>query len=110
MPNIFLSYARVDKDFALKLAHDLKSAGTSLWIDQLDISPGALWDDAIEQALQASQSLLVILSPASVASQNVMDEVGFALEHKRRILPVVYRGCEVPFRLKRLQSRSEEHT
>jgi TIR domain-containing protein len=103
MPNIFLSYARVDKDFALKLAHDLRSAGTSLWVDELDISPGARWDNAVEDALRTSQSLLVILSPASVASQNVMDEVAFALEHKRRIFPVVYRVCEVPFRLKRFQ-------
>jgi hypothetical protein len=47
--------------------------------------------------------MLVILSPASVASTNVMDEVSFALEEKRTVIPVLYRDCKIPFRLRRLQ-------
>jgi hypothetical protein len=39
----------------------------------------------------------------STASQNVMDEVSFAIEKNNRILPVLYRNCDIPFRLKRLQ-------
>ena len=39
----------------------------------------------------------------STASQNVMDEVSFAIERNKRILPILYRNCDIPFRLKRLQ-------
>ncbi|NIV92430.1 hypothetical protein GWN42_06400 [candidate division KSB1 bacterium] len=46
---------------------------------------------------------MVILSPTSVASENVMDEVGFALEEKKRIFPVLYRRCKIPFRIRRIQ-------
>ena len=82
---IFCSYSRVDTGFVLKLANDLRSAGVSLWIDQLDIPPGARWDSAVENALMASSCLLVVLSSASVVSQNVMDEVAFALENQKKI-------------------------
>ena len=44
-----------------------------------------------------------MLSPQSVASQNVLDEVGFALARKKRIVPVLFKDCDIPFRLARLQ-------
>jgi hypothetical protein len=46
---------------------------------------------------------MVILSPAAVQSTNVMDEVSFALEEGKTILPVKHRDCKIPFRLRRLQ-------
>jgi hypothetical protein len=33
----FLSYSREDSDFALRLADDLKAAGTNVWLNQLEI-------------------------------------------------------------------------
>src|SRR5215211_7534113 len=100
---IFISYSREDAEFALKLAKDLRSSGIKLWLDQLDIPPGERWDRAVEEALKACPCLLVILSPAAVVSHNVMDEVSFGLGENKKILPVRYRDCEIPFRLKRLQ-------
>jgi hypothetical protein len=100
---IFCSYSRVDTEFVLKLANDLRSAGVSLWIDQLDIPPGARWDSAVENALMASSCLLVVLSSASVVFQNVLDEVAFALENQKKIVPVLHSRCAIPFRLQRLQ-------
>ena len=102
-PKVFISYARVDAEFALRLAKDLRSAGINIWLDQLDITPGDRWDRAVEAALRDCPCFLIILSPASVASHNVMDEVSFGLEQNKRILPVRYQDCEVPFRMRRLQ-------
>jgi hypothetical protein len=50
---VFLSYARPDADFALRLASDLRVAGVDLWVDQLDIPKGAIWDLEVQRALQA---------------------------------------------------------
>jgi hypothetical protein len=36
----FLSYARDDSEFALKLANALRVAHANIWIDQLDIPAG----------------------------------------------------------------------
>jgi len=99
----FFSYSREDSDFAQKLAADLKSTGANVWMDQLDIEPGMRWDDAISKALERSPRVLVILSPASARSENVSDEVGFALSKQKHVIPVLYRDCDVPFRLARFQ-------
>ena len=79
-PTAFVSYAREDSAFALKLGADLKKAGAGVWIDQIDIEPGQEWDSAIEEAVEKSSSMLVILSPASVGSKNVRDGISFALK------------------------------
>jgi TonB family protein len=99
----FFSYCREDSEFALKLAEDLKVAGAHVWIDQLDIEPGTPWDRAVEEALNNAPRMLVVLSPVSVNSDNVRDEVSFALSRQKRVIPVLYRDCDVPFRLARLQ-------
>ena len=102
-PAAFFSYSREDKAFAQQLAADLKEAGANVWIDELDIEPGTRWDDAVDSALQNCPRMLVVLSPVSIKSDNVRDEVSFALSKQKRVIPVLYRECEVPFRLARLQ-------
>jgi hypothetical protein len=99
----FISYSRADSDFVIKLAQDLRQAGVSVWLDQIDISPGERWDKSVQNALKNCSSLLVVYSPNSVASDNVMDEVYYVLGEKRKVIPILYRACEVPFRLQRLQ-------
>jgi TIR domain-containing protein/uncharacterized protein DUF1566 len=103
MPALFFSYSRDDAEFVLRLADDLRAAGVDLWLDQQDIAPGERWDRAVEEALKSSGCLLVVLSPVSAASQNVLDEISYALDHGKRIVPVLYKDCDVPFRLRRLQ-------
>ena len=100
---IFFSYSRADSPFALTLAKDLREAGADIWIDQLDIPAGSHWDAAVEKALNGAAYVLVILTPSSTASTNVMDEVSFALESGKKIIPVLLEDCLPPFRLRRLQ-------
>jgi len=99
----FLSYSRANKDFAIKLAKELKSEGFHIWLDQLDIPAGARWDREVEKALKESEIFMIILTPASVDSENVLDEIGYAIDNRKRFLPVLLENCEVPFRLRRFQ-------
>ena len=99
----FISYSRKDKEFALKFARELKSAGYLVWLDQLDIPTGARWDDAVERALRECEIFLIILTTASISSENVKDEIGYAIDHGKRILPVLLEECEIPLRLRRFQ-------
>lgn len=99
----FISYSRKDKDFALELARALKSAGHLVWLDQLDIPTGARWDDEVERALRECHTFLVILTVASTTSENVKDEIGYAIDHRKRIIPVFLEECDIPLRLRRFQ-------
>lgn len=101
---IFFSYSRHDaSDFALKLATDLKKEGFKIWIDQQDIRAGSEWDIEIEKALETCDCLLFVESPKSVASTNVLNEVYYALEQNKRVIPVIINDSKTPFRLQRLQ-------
>lgn len=99
----FFSYSRDDSEFVMKLATDLKAAGGAVWLDQLDIRAGQHWDKTVEEALANCANILLVLSPSSVSSSNVMDEVSFALDEKKLIIPVLYRTCKIPLRLRRIQ-------
>ena len=102
-PAAFISYSRADSEFVMRLTADLKQAGASVWLDQVDIQPGERWDHVIEGALDVSPLMLVILSSNSVESMNVMDEVSFALEKQKTVIPIVIQDCSIPFRLRRIQ-------
>lgn len=103
MMKVFLSYSRNDSDFVLKLAGSLREKGVDIWLDQTDIPVGNRWDVEIEKALENCNTILVVLSPDSVNSQNVLDEVSYALEEGKRIIPVLYKKSAIPFRLRRFQ-------
>ena len=108
----FFSYSRANSEFAVRLAKDLKKAGHEIWLDQLDIPTGARWDDELEKALRTCTSFLILLSPESIKSQNVKDEIGYAIDSGKHILPLMIKQCEVPFRLRRFQYvdfTNEEH-
>ena len=102
--NIFFSYSRADaSDFALRLAIDLQKQGFNIWIDQQDIRAGSEWDLEIEKALETCDCLLFIESEKSVVSNNVLDEVYYALEEGKRVIPLILKDSKTPFRIKRLQ-------
>jgi formylglycine-generating enzyme required for sulfatase activity len=99
----FLSYSRVNKDFAIKLAKELKAEGLPVWLDQLDIPPGSRWDVEVEKALVECDIFMVIITQASSTSENVLDEIGYAIDNGKRMLPVLLEKSNIPLRLRRFQ-------
>jgi len=57
----------------------------------------------VQEALTRCPRVLVVLSPSSVESPNVQDEVTFALEERKTVLPVLYRDCKVLLELRGFQ-------
>lgn len=100
---IFVSYSSDDRPFALGLVKELQRLGANVWIDQLGIGLGENWDNAIEQALDQSETFMLILSPTSVESQNVQDEVSIAINTRKKLVPILIKECELPMRLQRRQ-------
>jgi hypothetical protein len=100
--SFFLSYSRSDERFALKFAKDLRAHGVAVWVDQLDIRPSEHWDRAVERAVRDCRGLVVILSPHSAASDNVADEISFAIDSGKPILPVMIERCTPPLRITRM--------
>jgi hypothetical protein len=99
----FFSYVREDAAFVLKLAQELRAVGANVWVDKLDILGGQRWDVEVAKALKTCKGMIAVLSPQSVASTSVMDEVSYALEEGKLVVPVLVHPCEIPFRLRRVQ-------
>src|SRR5437588_10175171 len=99
----FFSYSREDSEFVVRLVKELRATGVAVWLDQLDINPGQHWDTEIEKALQECPRHVTVLSPAAVGSSNVMDEVSYALQEHKQVIPLLYSDCTIPFRLRRVQ-------
>lgn len=85
----FLSYSSKDGAFAGRLQRSLTDAGVRVFWDRLDLVPGDYLEHQIVQAIRESKRLLVVRSPASMASGWVAREVAIAWRHKpTSLLPV----------------------
>lgn len=102
-PPIFISYSRRDQPFATRLAAHLKEHHFNVWLDVFEIQAGKSWARQIGEALDSSRLLLLVLSPDSLASDNVEDEWNYFLDKHKPIVPILYRPCEIPYRLFKLQ-------
>ena len=60
---IFLSYRSTERDFALKLAADLKNAGLRLWMDVFEIKTGDDWNRRLQDGVDACAGMIAVLSP-----------------------------------------------
>ncbi len=103
MALVFVSYSHRDQTFVTQLVADLHKNNVPVWFDKESILAGQRWDDAIEKGLTDSTHLIFVLSPDSVASQNVKDEVDTAIDANKAIVPVLLQDVKLPLRLRRIQ-------
>jgi len=101
MNSVFISYSSKDRDFASRLANDLKSRGISVWFDQWELKAGESLTEKIGNAIKAQDYLIAILSRTSVKSAWVMKELGTALireleERRVVVLPLIIEDCDIP--------------
>ena len=99
MQKIFISYSRKDMDFARKLAGSLEKVGYDVWWDITDLRGGDDWVRTIPAAIETSQYVLVVLSSNSSQSEWVEKEYTQALTLRKKIIPIMLNGTNVPFAL-----------
>ncbi len=88
MSDIFISYSSKDRAQADQLIELLVSAGLSVWIDRSGIEAATSWSKEIVQAINECKAFVVMLSPNSLLSNNVIKEVSLASEKRKKILPL----------------------
>jgi Holliday junction resolvase-like predicted endonuclease len=101
---VFLSYAKADEEIAQRIADELRWRGISVWFDVYELKAGDSIAKAIEDAISASDYLIVLLSPNSVNSVWVQKELAAALSRDLSarditLLPVVIADCDIPLLL-----------
>lgn len=81
---VFISYATADEAFAARLHADLTKAGIPSWFAPRDVRPGLKIHQQLRDAIQASDRVLLILSPHSMASNWVKTEIAEARAREQR--------------------------
>ncbi len=94
--DIFISYSSKDREQAEQLTELLASAGLSVWIDKSGIEAAESWSESIVDAIDSCKAFIVMLSPASIISNNVVKEVSLASEKRKKILPLDLEPVELP--------------
>jgi TolB protein len=103
MTQVFISYSQKDIEIVRQLAKDLEKADFDVWWDISDLKGGDAWAQTIQAALKKSEYCVIVLSPNSVESEWVTKEYIFAIEQGIRIIPILYKTCEVPLALANIQ-------
>lgn len=98
---IFISYSHKDKKFVDKLAMQLVQRNVNVWLDRWELAVGDSIVDRVQEAVDGSSALLVILSKASTSSEWCKKELSAGLlrelEEKRVVvMPVMLEDCDVP--------------
>lgn len=109
--DLFLSHNNVDKDWTQYLANcieqDASGPPLKVFFDEWDIAPGDDIPLALEQALDNSRHIGLVLSPEAVISRWVALERSTAIyrdpnAQAHTLLPLLRKDCELPGILKRL--------
>ncbi len=88
-PDAFLSYSRRDAEAAGRLVGLLEAAGKDVWIDRADIPAASRWRDELARAIEVSDAVIALVTPAWAASENCRQELEHADAAGKRILPVL---------------------
>ena len=89
MADLFVSYSRRDSDFVRRLCEALAAHGKDVWLDTETIADAEVFPEAIRRAIEECETFLFVITPASVESAYCEQEVDYAGELGKRIVPVL---------------------
>ena len=93
--DIFISYSRKDFNEVKALYEMLKSriSNINIWVDLTGIESGDEFDEKIITAIDNSKMVIFTLSDNSMQSKWAKDEVMYAKNTNKRIIPVLMKGA-----------------
>ncbi len=94
--DVFVSYSSRDRVAVLRLVESLRGSGFNVWVDQGGLHGASQWSEQIVEAIGRTASFLLVCSPASFASHNVVKETSLASEQNKPIIPLFIEETEIP--------------
>ena len=91
MAEIFISYSRKDSTFVRRLHNAFAAENREAWVDWEGILPSAEWRQEITTAIEEADAFVFVITPDSVESEVCRRELSIAVEHSKRLIPIVFR-------------------
>ena len=92
--DVFISYSSKDKTVADAVCANLESQKIRCWIAPRDVSPGESWAANIIEAISNSRVFVLVFSDGSNKSNQVIREVGEAVDNGIPIIPLRIENVE----------------
>lgn len=104
---IFISYSRADNLVLADLFEDLDALGYAYWFDK-ELTGGEEWWSTILTQLRECSLVLLVTTPASLASEACRSEYTYALALNKRVVPILSDSSlsaeRLPKELRRIQA------
>lgn len=108
---VFLCHSSGDKPRVRDLYRRLKEDGFQPWLDEVELTPGQAWRDAIEDAVRSADAVVVCISQGSVSKEGFLQkEIRIALDIADEkpdgaifLIPARLEEVDIPRRLRNLQ-------
>ena len=97
----FVAYAPEDVDLASRLAEDLKNTGYPTWLEESEPAEEVAWASGVHPALNECTRMVVVLSPAALASERVTEAWQYFRGNRKPVLLAQVAAAEVPDELRR---------
>lgn len=88
--DLFISYSRADQDVVVPLAHKLRTAGLSVYLDRWYAVPGMPWMLALESTLDKCQAVAVFIGSELGQWQQREKEAALQRQSRARAAGVVF--------------------
>lgn len=88
---LYIAYTREDALFAVQLTQDLDALDIDIWLDLQQISPNAQWITAQSAAIEASEGVIVVLSPEAMQREHMQREIQQAFKRDKQVYLAVAR-------------------
>jgi len=89
MADVFVSYSRRDSAFVGHLVDSITARGKHVWLDTEGIADAEVFPEAIKRAIEGSDAFVFVITPSAVESAFCENEVEYAREMQKRIVPVL---------------------
>jgi hypothetical protein len=101
--NIFMSYSRRELGFVDDLVSKLEGEDYNVWLDYRVLIPGTPWKGQIAKGLEEADTVLLVVSKASLASKYVALEWQHFLETNKRLILLIFESVDLPKELEKYE-------
>jgi hypothetical protein len=95
--DIFISYAKEDREVATKVSRALRDAGYKTWIAPDSIPPGKGYAGAIAEAIATAPVMVLVHSEHSNKSEHILNEVNLARNTGRPTSLIPFRIANIDY-------------
>lgn len=90
MNDVFISYSRRNKEFTRKLYEALIASERTVWADWDSIPAASDWFAEIKQGIEQTNTVLFVLSPEWIKSNECRKELSHSIAMGKRLLPILF--------------------